>query len=285
MEARRLSQLQELKNKLSEDEHEHEHTPAEHVRDTEPWRIHICIAAHPCLCCWFWCAWFGICALIVMTVPGLLAFSTDVPFYIRDNLPTEQRDALTAGKEDASWERQTGDSNDRQQEAAATVSLQLLYRATSGSLMQEKYLKLIDEIEGKVRSASGYDTVCSRVYQSATTKGTFDDTGYKCSRQTTITSFFDKSYFLPSLTPFDYDIYPTLPNFQSYLFPSTVIDNSVELENKNYSEAFVNQMLTYWAGYDQGHGPSGDYVQKYYNGQPMPRLVEMIRSLFYIDYM
>ena len=58
--------------------------------------------------------------------------------------------------------------------------------------------------------------------------------------------------------------------FQHYLYKSLVSDGSVDLENKNYSEAFVNNILSYWAGYDQGHGPSGDYVQKFYNGNPMP---------------
>lgn len=124
----------------------------------------------------------------------------------------------------------------------------------------------MDEIENKVKAASGYDQVCSRVYQGREIN---DDTPYKCSRQTTITSFFDESYFLPSIND-NYTIYPTLNNFAQFLAPSTVIDGSVDLDNKNYSAAFVNEILTYWAGYDKGHGPPRDYVRKYYNGQSMP---------------
>lgn len=96
-----------MRNKLDADDHQHKHTPAEHVRDTNPWRMHSYIANHPCKACWFFFSWFLICGIILVSVPEILAFSTDVPFYIRNNQPTEDRDALKAGKEDASWERQT----------------------------------------------------------------------------------------------------------------------------------------------------------------------------------
>ena len=200
-------------------------------------------------------------------VPGLLNFSTEIPFYIRGNQPTSQLDALTAGEEDANWKRQVTSSSEDQQSSSADVQIQLIYKVKSGStLAKEKFLILMDEIEDKIQSKSGYNDVCMRLY----TGGGINQTiGYKCSRPNTITNFFNESFFLPSIDQ-SYTIYPSFTNFAKFVIPSLLIDGSVELENKNYSEAFINDILLYWAGYDQGDGPSGDYIQKYYNGQPMP---------------
>jgi len=265
-EARDMEQLDELKKRLDADDAEHDDhgTPADHVRDTVPWKIHVLIAERPCLWCLFFCGWFVICGLIVAFVPGLLVFSTDVPFYIRDNKPTTLADALAAGKEDASWERQTSDTAEKQQEITADVDLQLIYIGNGANLAQEKYLKLMDEIEEKIISASGYQDVCNRLYDAS------NDSVYKCNRRSSITNFFDRTYFKPSVDQ-NYTIYPSLTNLQFYFMPSAFIDGSVDLENKDYSEENIEEIVSYWAGYDQGHGPTvPKYSKKYYNGVAMP---------------
>ena len=56
------------------------------------------------------------------SIPGLIEFTTEVPFYIRDNAATENKDALFAGMEDANWERQQSTNAELQQETTAEVS-------------------------------------------------------------------------------------------------------------------------------------------------------------------
>ena len=261
-----MEELGELKKRLDSDgaEHDNHESEADHVRHTKPYRLHVCIAQRPCLCCLFFCGWFMLCGLIVAVVPGLLAFSTDVPFYIRNNEPTTLRDMLDAGKADATWERSTSDDLEKQQAVTADVDLQLLYVGNGKNLAQEKYLKLMDEIEGKILAASGYDDVCNRLYTDDT-----DDTQYKCNRETSITNFFDRTFFKPSIDQ-SYTISPSLTNFQFFVLPSAFIDGTKDLVNKNYSESNIEEIVSYWAGYDQGHGPSGQYSRKYYNGAEMP---------------
>eukprot|EP00484_Ammonia_sp_Unknown_P029348 CAMPEP_0197032916 /NCGR_PEP_ID=MMETSP1384-20130603/11460_1 /TAXON_ID=29189 /ORGANISM="Ammonia sp." /LENGTH=197 /DNA_ID=CAMNT_0042462645 /DNA_START=33 /DNA_END=623 /DNA_ORIENTATION=+ len=148
LESRRMSELADLKKRLEQDDDHEHHSPAEHVRNTQPWKLHVYIAKHPCPCYLFFLCWFVLCGVIVVAIPGLLAFSTEVPFYIRDNTATEHKDAVIAGKQDASWERQTQQSEELQQETHADVSLQLLFLAKNGkSLAQQTFLEKMDEIE------------------------------------------------------------------------------------------------------------------------------------------
>ena len=251
-----------------EHEHKHKHSTADHIRNTNPWKIHVYVANYPFLCCLFFFSWFIICGLIVILVPGILDFSTDVPFYIRSNQATIEADALIAGEDDADWERQSIDgSTIQQQSSVADVELQLIYKVNSGNtLAKEKFLKLIDKIEDKIKDRSGYNDVCYRLYVGDNID---PDTGYACARHNTITNFFDKEFFIPSIDQ-NYTIYPSISNYINFASPSLLLDGSIQVKNKNYSQEFINNILLYWAGYDQGHGPPGDYVQKYYNDQPMP---------------
>ena len=91
----------------------------------------------------------------------------------------------------------------------------------------------------------------------------------KCSRQQSLANFFDTDYFLPS-TNESYTLYPSLTNTQSFFSQSRIIDATVDLDHKNYSDAFIDGIVTYWAGYDNGEGPSADFSPKYYAGQQMP---------------
>ena len=246
---------------LHEDSHQ-QHSTVEHIRNTKPWKIHVYIENYPVSCCLFFFSWFIICGLIVLLVPGILEFSTEVPFYDRDNQATIEEDALIAGEDDANWERQsTSGSLIQQQSSISEVELQLIYKVKNGNTLgKEKFFKLIDEIEDKIKTRSGYNDVCYRLYH---------DNGYTCARHSTITNFFDKEFFIPSINQ-NYTIYPSIDNYINFAEPSLFLNGTIEIKNKNYTQENINNILLYWAGYDEGHGPTGDYVQKYYNGEPMP---------------
>eukprot|EP01083_Nonionella_stella_P240040 839488_1 len=102
-----------------EDNHTDDSSPAAHIEHTKAIKMHIYIARHPFKCYCFFLIWFILCGVIVVSVPGLLAFSSDVPFYIRNNKPTTLSNSLTAGKADASWQRQTTNSATKQQSSTA----------------------------------------------------------------------------------------------------------------------------------------------------------------------
>eukprot|EP00485_Elphidium_margaritaceum_P005399 CAMPEP_0202709734 /NCGR_PEP_ID=MMETSP1385-20130828/21819_1 /ASSEMBLY_ACC=CAM_ASM_000861 /TAXON_ID=933848 /ORGANISM="Elphidium margaritaceum" /LENGTH=1152 /DNA_ID=CAMNT_0049369073 /DNA_START=42 /DNA_END=3500 /DNA_ORIENTATION=+ len=271
-----LNELNTLKNRLEEEpdvntQHEDEHSPAEHVRHTTPWKLHSLVAKWPLSSCLFFCSWFIICALLVAFVPNLLAFSNQVPFYIRDNQATQNSNALTAGQLDASWQLRTENVAERLQEAPAEVSLTLLFRGKDGrNLAQAKYLALMDEIEDTIKATNGFEQYCKRLYSGLMVNST-NDASYKCARQTSLTNFFDASFFKPSVDR-SYTIVPSRGNLNNFFTPltSALTDGTIDVTSKDYSDAFVDEIVSYWAGYDQGHGPSGQYVQKYYNGEAMP---------------
>eukprot|EP01084_Bolivina_argentea_P002491 4595_1 len=254
---------------INEHQTHNEHTRADHVRNIKPWKLHTLIVKCPCLCCCFFLSWFLICGFVIVSIPGILEMTTEVPFYIRKNQPTTLKDALIAGKNDATWERQSANTIQKQQQVGADVSLKLIYKIKgSNTLMQKKYLELMDKIENKIQETTGFDKYCKRLYTGKTVNNS-DDNSYKCARQNSVSNFFDKSYFKPSLDN-GYTLYPSLFNFQNYFLQSTFIDGTIQLINKNYSQQFIDKVVSYWAGYNQGHGPKGKYQQKYYNGQQMP---------------
>ena len=118
------------------------HGPAEHIHHTKPCWLHTLVAKYPLPCCCFFLFWFILCGIIIMANPGLLAFSTDVPFYIRGNEATTLADAVIAGENDATWQRDSeANTASITQESSAGVELRLIFRALDGNtLMTERYL-------------------------------------------------------------------------------------------------------------------------------------------------
>eukprot|EP01083_Nonionella_stella_P067628 179021_1 len=263
------------KEEGTHDTNDESHDLRHHVQETEPWKIHIYVAKYPLSCCMFMCFWFLLCGVIIISVPGLLRFTTEVPFYMRDDTARSFQDALVAGQTDATWTRpDETHATARQQEEAAGVSLRLIYKVKDGhTLMTKEYLEIMDKIEDKIKSTNDYDAFCLRKYDHP-----LEDDAYTCARQTSLTNFFDPNYFKPSVDR-NYSLDPTvIPNFKNYLLPSLFIDGSKPLENKDYDEAFVDQIVSYWASYDQGEGPPEPYAQKYYNQEKMPPKFRYMRQ-------
>eukprot|EP01084_Bolivina_argentea_P060762 111019_1 len=139
---------------------------AEHIRQTKPWRIHTKIAESPVLWCCLFFLCFVICGVIVFAIPNMINFSIQFPFYIRDNEPTESKDAITAARADSTYlrEEKISDSN-WQQQVTADVNCKLIYSSINGdTLMQKKYLELMEEIENKFITTTEYDKHCKRQY-------------------------------------------------------------------------------------------------------------------------
>eukprot|EP01083_Nonionella_stella_P252155 869154_1 len=112
-----------------------QHSPSDHIRSTKPWKLHTLIVKYPLSC---WCFFFGlflICGLIIALIPEILDMTTDVPFYIRNNKATTLQDALIAGRNDATWERPTSNSLQKQQQIAADVDLKLIYKIKNGNTL------------------------------------------------------------------------------------------------------------------------------------------------------
>ncbi len=60
------------------------------------------------------------------------------------------------------------------------------------------------------------------------------------------------------------------------MLPSLLIDFSVQLENRDYSDENVRNVVSYWAGYGRGEpldNATGQYPKKYYDGQEMPGII------------
>ena len=121
------------------------HGPAEHIHHTKPCWLHTLVAKYPLPCCCFFLFWFILCGIIIMATPGLLAYSPDVPFYIRDNEATTLSDSVKAGENDATWQRDSdANANTISQESSAGVDLNLVFTALDGNtLMTERYLGMI----------------------------------------------------------------------------------------------------------------------------------------------
>eukprot|EP01083_Nonionella_stella_P133253 405052_1 len=241
------------------------HGLPQHIEDTKPAKIHIYVAKYPFSCWMFMCFWFLLCGAIIAMVPGMLRFSVQVPFYIRDDPARINQDALVAGRKDATWTMpdQTRATTMQQQDAAGE-KLMLLYQVKDGhTLMTKEHLDIMDEIEDKVKATTGYGAYCLRIYDEEDDNGT-------CARQTSLTNFFDPRYFLPSIDH-DYSLEPSFkPNFLDYFLPSLLIDPTKPLKNKTYDQEFVDQIVSYWAAYDKGEGPPEPYAQKYYHHETMP---------------
>ena len=221
------------------------------------------------------CGWFIVCGVIVFSIPGLLQFTTDVPFYIRDNAATTMFDAFKAGRNDANWEKSGTGNAELQQESLADVDLNIVFVVKDGeTLMTEEYLSLMEEIETRIKNTNGYQDYCWRAYSGSNVNNS-DPNSYMCARETSLTNFFDASYFIGAMNQ-SYSIYPSFGNTKNFFLPSALIDSTINLTNKNYSEEFVDIITTYWAGYGNGEGPAGDYQPKYYNGQQMPGMFGVI---------
>ena len=258
------------------------HSAAEHILHTKPFPLHTWVAQYPLPCCCFFFFWFLISIILVTSVPNILFFSTDVPFYIRGNDATSKTDALSAGRDDASWTRPAdGSSATGRQESAAETTLQLIFQVLDGdTLMTERYLgtysihcvhaclyddvyhtELMDEIQDKIKAATDYDKFC------LLSNGV-------CVNEQTLTNFFDPEYFLPSQEDYkganlSYTLEPSFnPNFVQFFARSKFI-NSTAVYNKDYSAANIDKVVQYWAEYDAGSGPPIDYSQKYYGTQKM----------------
>ena len=194
--------------------------------------------------------------------------------YMRKDAAYMAADALTAANNAATYNPKATKLNETipLQSELSSINLKLLYIFNNDGdsnpygIFQEKYLNIIDEIEDIILSdKNNYSNYCKRIYFTNETI---------CSRQRSITQLFDKRYFIGA-TKNDYTVYPSARNTAFYLLPSLMLNPLRTISNKNYSDANIREIVTYWARYGAGTLESNEtYGKGIYNGQEM-------ESIFY----
>eukprot|EP01084_Bolivina_argentea_P135692 239069_1 len=248
---------------LENNDHNDDHS----IESIQPYKLHIFMDKYPKSSFCIALGLFLLCGIIVISLAkggNLLSASSEVPMYIRDNPATEAKDALLAGQLDASYEPRGTSTETLQQSISADVQLKLLYILNDDNdingLMQMKYLSIMDEIENKLSTLNSYINTCKRVYNK-------DGKSFKCARHQTVTQFFDTNYF-KGATDQTYDSYPSIRNFMQYLAPSYILNNTIAISNKNYSDTNIDSITTYWSGYGEGIYNNKALPSKFYYTMP-----------------